>query len=138
MSVRSRTHWYLLGVFIGQIRSRARVGSARTAGRDLEERAQEVMSIPSAAAVMTPKVAQLKYLRSGEFTDLPMTLGLLVRRMTSRIRGGARRPLITADQNSIHTGEVQGQAQSHGNGHYRVKAPHSSWLVGAIQSVAYP
>src|ERR1700688_854408 len=64
---------------------------------------QDVMIIPAAAAVLTPKVAQPKYLTSGEFTRLPITLRLLVRRMTSRIRGGAKRPLITADQNSIFT-----------------------------------
>src|SRR5450631_4131280 len=64
---------------------------------------QDVMIIPTAAAVMTPKVAQPKYLSNGELTCLPITLWLLVRRMTSRIRGGARRPLITADQNSIFT-----------------------------------
>ncbi len=56
---------------------------------------QDVMIIPAAAAVMTAKVAQPKYLSSGGFTLLPMTLWLLVRRMTSRIKGGARRPLIT-------------------------------------------
>src|SRR5665213_4514878 len=65
--------------------------------------AQAVMIIPTAAAVITARVAQPKYLRSGGFTRLPMTLWLLVRRMTSTIRGGARRPLITADQNSIFT-----------------------------------
>ena len=65
--------------------------------------AQAVMIIPTAAAVITAKVAQPKYLSSGEFTRLPMTLRLLVRRMTNRIRGGASKPLITADQNSILT-----------------------------------
>src|ERR1700686_5142993 len=64
---------------------------------------QVVMIIPTAAAVITPKVAQPIYLSNGEFTRLPITLWLLVRRITSRIRGGARRPLITADQNSIFT-----------------------------------
>ncbi len=73
-------------------------------GRSLGELAQiVVMSIPAAAAVMTPSVAQPRYLSNGEFTRSPITLWLLVRRMTSRIRGGARRPLITADQNSIFT-----------------------------------
>ena len=51
---------------------------------------QDVKSIAAAAAVMTAKVAQPKYLSSGGFTRLPITLGLLVRRMTSRISGGAR------------------------------------------------
>jgi len=61
------------------------------------------MSIPAAATVITPKVAQPKDLRSGEFTRLPITFSLLVRRMTSRISGGASSPLITADQKSIFT-----------------------------------
>jgi hypothetical protein len=39
------------------------------------------MIIPAAAAVMTPKVTQPKYLSSGEFTRLPITVWLLVRRM---------------------------------------------------------
>src|ERR1019366_235366 len=50
---------------------------------------QEVMIIPTAAAVITPKVAQPRYLSSGGFTRFPITFWLLVRRITSRIRGGA-------------------------------------------------
>jgi hypothetical protein len=64
---------------------------------------QDLMIIATAAAIMIPKVAQPKYLSNGGFTRLPITLWLLVRRMTSKIRGGARRPLITADKNSIFT-----------------------------------
>jgi hypothetical protein len=63
----------------------------RKSRSDLGEMAQDVIIIPSAAAVMTPKVTQPKYLSDGEFTRLPITSWLLVRRITSRIRGGARR-----------------------------------------------
>jgi hypothetical protein len=52
---------------------------------------QDVMIIPTAAAIMIPKVAQPKYLSNGGFTRFPITLWLLVRRTTSRIRGGASR-----------------------------------------------
>jgi hypothetical protein len=52
------------------------------------EIAQAVMVIPTAAAVMTPNVAQPRYLSNGEFTRLPITLWLLVRRMTSGVRSG--------------------------------------------------
>src|SRR5579872_1772573 len=63
----------------------------------------DVISIPAAAVVITTNVAQPKYLSTGEFTCFPMTLGLLVKRITSKINGGANNPLITADQNSIFT-----------------------------------
>src|ERR1700731_2637757 len=36
------------------------------------------MSIPAAAAVITPNVAQPKYLSNGEFTHSPITLSRLV------------------------------------------------------------
>jgi hypothetical protein len=61
------------------------------------------MTIPIAAATMRTKVAQPKYLSKGEFTCLPITLVSAVMRMTSKIRGGANKPLITADQNRIFT-----------------------------------
>ena len=64
---------------------------------------QQVTSIPTAAALMIPKAAQPRYPSSGEFTRFPITVGLLVRRIISRIRGGETRPLITADHNSIFT-----------------------------------
>ena len=64
---------------------------------------QDVTSMPTAAAVMTAKVAHPKYFSSGGLTCFPITFCLLVSRMTSSIRGGARRPLITADQNNIFT-----------------------------------
>src|SRR5712692_7719540 len=64
---------------------------------------QEVTIIPIAAATMTTNVAQPKYLSKGVLTCLPITLVSLVKRMTSKIRGGASKPLITADQNSIFT-----------------------------------
>src|SRR5713226_2172741 len=50
-------------------------------GTSLGRMAQDVMSIPAAAAVITAKVAQPKYLSNGEFTRLPITLWLLVRRI---------------------------------------------------------
>jgi hypothetical protein len=59
--------------------------------------------MPTAAAVITPKVAQPRYLSSREFTRVPITLRLLVNRTTSRISGGVSNTLITADQNSIFT-----------------------------------
>jgi hypothetical protein len=86
--------------------------------------AQEVTTIPIAAATMTTKVAQPKYLSKGEFACLPITLVSQVKRMTSRIRGGASKPLMTADQKSIfysvNTGEIQHEAQRHGHG----QSPH--------------
>src|SRR5579864_3158124 len=87
------------------VKKRVRGSAPRAMGRAERGRwtGQDVMIIATAAAVMTAKVAQPKYLSSGGFTRFPMTLWLLVRRMTSRIRGGARRPLMTADQNSILT-----------------------------------
>jgi hypothetical protein len=51
---------------------------AATTDLDLGEMPQDVMSIPAAAAVMTPNVALPKYLSNGEFTRLPITLSLLV------------------------------------------------------------
>jgi hypothetical protein len=65
------------------------------------------MIIPTAAAVMTTKVAQPKYLSGGEFTRLPITLGLLVRGMTSRIWGVAVACLCSDEQlpNRVAEGE---------------------------------
>src|ERR1700689_3028973 len=69
----------------------------------LAESIQDVASMAIAAAVMTAKVAQPKYFSSGGVTWFPITCCLLVSRITRRIRGGASRPLITADQNNIPT-----------------------------------
>jgi hypothetical protein len=46
---------------------------------------QDVMINPTAAAVMTPNVAQPKYLSNGEFTRLPITLWLVVRQNSVRL-----------------------------------------------------
>ncbi len=64
------------------------------------------MIIPAAASTMTTKAAQPKYLSKGRFTCLPITLVPLVKRMTSKIRGGASKPLMTADQNSLSGGSA--------------------------------
>jgi len=42
----------------------------------------EVMSIPGVAAVITANVAQPRYRGTGEFTCSPITLRLLVQRLT--------------------------------------------------------
>jgi hypothetical protein len=64
---------------------------------------QSVTNIPTVAAVMMTAVAQPSHRKRGGLTRFPITVGSLVRRMTSTINGDASTPLTTADQNSMAT-----------------------------------
>jgi hypothetical protein len=53
---------------------------------------------------MSAKVTHLRVRSRGELTRSPITLRSLVRKRTSKMSGGASRPLTTADQNKITHG----------------------------------
>src|SRR6202000_178996 len=63
----------------------------------------QLMNMPAAHAVITPAQTQPSVRMTGLFFRSPITLALLVRRITSTISGGASTPLRTAERNSIRT-----------------------------------
>src|SRR2546430_11887344 len=60
-------------------------------------------NIAIAAPAMITAVVQPSHLRTGGLTRSPMIFLLLVSSTTKTIKGGARTPFSTADQNNIFT-----------------------------------
>src|SRR6266550_4412540 len=62
-----------------------------------------VVNIAIAAPAIITAVVQPSHLRTGGLTRSPMIFLLLVSSTTKTIKGGARTPFSTADQNNIFT-----------------------------------